>query len=91
MLMSTLPFNSPLWCQPCPDGAKSRRVGPAIDYHSQQMALPASTQKVITALAALIQLGPDFRFTTTLETKGNVENGVLKGDLVTRFEVPIRR
>ncbi|XNM59952.1 D-alanyl-D-alanine carboxypeptidase [Escherichia coli] len=22
---------------------------PAIDYHSQQMALPASTQKVITA------------------------------------------
>lgn len=46
------------------------------------MALPASTQKVITALAALIQLGPDFRFTTTLETKGNVENGVLKGDLV---------
>lgn len=54
------------------------------------MALPASTQKVITALAALIQLGPDFRFTTTLETKGNVENGVLKGDLVARF-VPIRR
>lgn len=58
---------------------------PAIDYHSQQMALPASTQKVITALAALIQLGPDFRFTTTLETKGNVENGILKGDLVARF------
>ncbi|MCL7666092.1 D-alanyl-D-alanine carboxypeptidase, partial [Klebsiella pneumoniae] len=55
---------------------------PAIDYHSQQMALPASTQKVITALAALIQLGPDCRFTTTLETKGNVENGVLKRDLV---------
>ncbi|XPE62307.1 D-alanyl-D-alanine carboxypeptidase [Shigella flexneri] len=23
-----------------------------MDYHSQQMALPASTQKVITALAA---------------------------------------
>ena len=58
---------------------------PAIDYHSQQMALPASTQKVITALAALIQLGPDFRFTTTLETKGSVDAGVLKGDLVARF------
>lgn len=55
---------------------------PAIDYHSQQMALPASTQKVITALAALIQLGPNFRFTTTLETKGSVDAGVLKGDLV---------
>lgn len=28
--------------------------GPDIDYHSQQMALPASTQQVITALAALL-------------------------------------
>ncbi|MFR0093706.1 D-alanyl-D-alanine carboxypeptidase/D-alanyl-D-alanine-endopeptidase, partial [Klebsiella pneumoniae] len=58
---------------------------PEIDYHSQQMALPASTQKVITALAALLQLGPDFRFTTTLETRGNVEGGELKGDLIARF------
>ena len=58
---------------------------PEIDYHSQQMALPASTQKVITALAALLQLGPDFRFTTTLESKGNIEGGVLKGDLIARF------
>lgn len=58
---------------------------PQIDYHGQQMALPASTQKVITALAALLQLGPDFRFTTTLESKGNVQGGVLKGDLVARF------
>ncbi|MDU1296044.1 MAG: D-alanyl-D-alanine carboxypeptidase, partial [Enterobacter hormaechei] len=57
---------------------------PEIDYHSQQMALPASTQKVITALAALLQLGPDFRFTTTLETRGNVEGGELKGDLIAR-------
>ena len=40
---------------------------------------------MITALAALLQLGPDFRFTTTLETKGNVDGGVLKGDLIARF------
>jgi D-alanyl-D-alanine carboxypeptidase/D-alanyl-D-alanine-endopeptidase (penicillin-binding protein 4) len=58
---------------------------PQIDYHGQQMALPASTQKVITALAALLQLGPDFRFTTTLESKGNIQGGVLKGDLIARF------
>ncbi|MBR7320638.1 D-alanyl-D-alanine carboxypeptidase/D-alanyl-D-alanine-endopeptidase, partial [Klebsiella pneumoniae] len=44
-----------------------------------------STQKVITALVALLQLGPDFRFTTTLETKGKVEDGELKGDLIARF------
>ncbi|UNB79397.1 D-alanyl-D-alanine carboxypeptidase [Klebsiella pneumoniae] len=47
--------------------------------------LPAGTQKVITALAALLQLGPDFRFTTTLETKGSLDGGVLKGDLIARF------
>lgn len=59
---------------------------PQIDYHSQQMALPASTQKVITALAALLQLGPDYRFTTTFESRGEVDNGVLKGDLIARFD-----
>ncbi len=75
-----------------PDGANLalmvQKVGaqePDIDYHGKQMALPASTQKVITALAALLQLGPDFRFTTTLESKGTISDGVLKGDLVARF------
>ena len=75
-----------------PDGANLalmvQKVGaqaPEIDYHGKQMALPASTQKVITALAALLQLGPDFRFTTTLESKGSVENGTLKGALIARF------
>lgn len=75
-----------------PDGANLalmvQKVGaqePDIDYHGKQMALPASTQKVITALAALLQLGPDFRFTTTLESKGTVTDGVLKGDLIARF------
>ena len=75
-----------------PDGANLalmvQKVGaqePDIDYHGKQMALPASTQKVITALAALLQLGPDFRFTTTLESIGTVADGVSKGDLVARF------
>ena len=60
-------------------------TSPIIDYHGQQMALPASTMKILTALAALLQLGPDFRFTTTFETKGSVSDGVLKGDLIARF------
>ncbi|MBJ3814848.1 serine-type D-Ala-D-Ala carboxypeptidase [Shimwellia pseudoproteus] len=59
---------------------------PLVEYHSQQMALPASTQKVITALAALLQLGPDYRFTTTLERRGEVKDGVLTGDLIARFD-----
>ncbi|AOP41881.2 serine-type D-Ala-D-Ala carboxypeptidase [Edwardsiella piscicida] len=59
---------------------------PTIDYHGQQMALPASTQKVITALAALLQLGPDFRFNTTFETRGQISAGALNGDLIVRFD-----
>ena len=43
----------------------AQKVGastPEIDYHSQQMALPASTQKVITALAALPTSHANVRF-----------------------------
>lgn len=81
------------YTQYLPDGTNLallvQKVGattPAIDYHGQQMALPASTQKVITALVALLQLGPDFRFTTTFETHGQINAGTLNGDLVVRFD-----
>ncbi len=57
----------------------SARAGYWRPTSRQQMALPASTQKVITALAALIQLGPDFRFTTTRRLqRQHVDNGILK-------------
>lgn len=80
------------YTQYLPDGANlsllAQKVGsptPIVDYHGKQMALPASTMKLLTALAALLQLGPDFRFTTTLESKGSISGGTLKGDLVARF------
>lgn len=50
-----------------------------VDYHGDQMALPASTMKIFTSLAALLELGKDFRFHTTLETNGKISNGVLQG------------
>lgn len=40
---------------------------------------------MITALAELIQLGPEYRFTTTLESHGKIRDSVLEGDLITRF------
>ncbi|MCK3654549.1 serine-type D-Ala-D-Ala carboxypeptidase [Pasteurellaceae bacterium Macca] len=55
------------------------------DYHSQQFMLPASTQKVLTALASKLVLPPDFTFQTALLTSGTIENGTLKGDLILRF------
>ncbi|MEY4923049.1 MAG: D-alanyl-D-alanine carboxypeptidase/D-alanyl-D-alanine-endopeptidase, partial [Pseudomonadota bacterium] len=51
------------YTQYLPDGANLalmvQKIGattPVIDYHARQMALPASTQKILTALAALLQL-----------------------------------
>lgn len=43
---------------------------------------PASTMKILTAEAALIYLGPQYRFSTQLLTNASgVKNGVLQGDL----------
>ncbi len=47
--------------------------------------LPASTMKVLTAAAALKHLGPSYRFTTELLSRGTVSaDGVLQGDLYVR-------
>ena len=43
---------------------------------------PASVIKSVTALYALHNLGPEYRFTTRLMGTGGVSGGVLQGDLV---------
>lgn len=58
---------------------------PNLNYHADQLALPASTQKVVTALAALLQLGGDYTFITTMETEGKIKNNQLDGSLIFRF------
>ncbi|TCP93507.1 D-alanyl-D-alanine carboxypeptidase/D-alanyl-D-alanine-endopeptidase (penicillin-binding protein 4) [Cricetibacter osteomyelitidis] len=54
-------------------------------YNSDIFMLPASTQKVFTALAAKLTLDENFKFQTALLTNGKVENGQLNGDLIVRF------
>lgn len=44
--------------------------------------IPASAAKVFTAAAALDLLGPGAQLLTTLEARGTIEGGVLRGDLV---------
>jgi len=53
-----------------------------ISYQSDQFKQPASIQKLITALAAELELGADFRFITRLQTNGKIGNKQLKGDLI---------
>ncbi len=44
--------------------------------------IPASNQKIPTAAAALLSLGPDFVYKTPLVHTGRIEGSVLDGDLV---------
>ena len=47
-----------------------------------KLFMPASNQKVLTAAVALAQLGPDYRFTTVVGTRGTRRDSVLSGDLI---------
>ena len=43
--------------------------------------IPASNMKLFTTAAALVLLGPEFRFTTRVYTDGTLNEGVLRGNL----------
>lgn len=50
--------------------------------NADKLFMPASNMKLVTGSTALTQLGPDFRWSTTLFARGRVRNGTLDGDLV---------
>lgn len=49
--------------------------------NEQQRMRPASTEKVVTAIAALDRLGPSYLLSTRLLTTANISSGTLQGDL----------
>ena len=51
-------------------------------HNAGKLFMPASNQKVLTAAVALAQLGPDYRFTTVIGTRGTRKDSVLTGDLI---------
>ena len=53
---------------------------------AQRLMIPASNEKVFTAAAALLALGPEHRVLTDLVAHGEVQNGVLDGVLRLRGE-----
>jgi D-alanyl-D-alanine carboxypeptidase/D-alanyl-D-alanine-endopeptidase (penicillin-binding protein 4) len=45
---------------------------------------PASNMKVITTIAGLVYLGPEYTFNTGIGYRGKIENGELRGDIIIR-------
>jgi D-alanyl-D-alanine carboxypeptidase/D-alanyl-D-alanine-endopeptidase (penicillin-binding protein 4) len=53
------------------------------EQNADRYFLPASNMKLFSTALALAKLGPDFRFRTTLETRGTIsDEGILAGDVV---------
>lgn len=50
-------------------------------HHPEQLLSGASNIKLYTTAAALVRLGPDFRFETKFASDATIQNGVLEGDL----------
>lgn len=58
------------------------QTGKTVYEHNAQIGLaPASTQKLFTSAAAFELLGSDYRYKTLVGYDGNIEEGVLKGNL----------
>lgn len=58
-------------------------TGKTVFEHNGRVGLlPASSQKVLTSIAALDLLGPDFRYETRFAYTGEVSSGSLKGPLL---------
>ena len=62
---------------------QSAKTGEILYQHNANtLMMPASNEKIVTAIAALLKLGPDFRYRTEIYTTGQVQDGILDGDLV---------
>ncbi len=52
--------------------------------NDEKFFLPASNMKLFTTAAALILLGPEFRYSTSLYADGEIRDGLLNGNLIIR-------
>src|SRR6476619_7007767 len=50
-------------------------------HNAAKLFIPASNQKLVSSSVMLEQLGPEYRFRTTLAAHGAINGGTLNGDL----------
>ena len=53
-----------------------------IEHNADKLRIPASTMKLLTTYAGLKELGPNFSWRTEVWLRGELKDGVLKGDLI---------
>ena len=61
--------------------AKDAQGNTLVEYRSGTKMLPASNMKLITTGTAMLALGPDYRFPTSIGYTGTINAGTLEGDL----------
>src|ERR1051325_3103284 len=52
--------------------------------NADNLFMPASNMKLLTGTTALVQLGADYRWSTSMLTRGSVRDSVLTGELIVR-------
>ncbi len=55
---------------------------PLVEHNADRDHIPASAAKLVTAVAALDILGPEYRYRTELLANGAIDEGILEGDLI---------
>ena len=79
-ILAQPPLDRAHWGIDVVDRASGKTI---FSLNPEQLFLPASNTKLFTTVAALAIAGPDYRFRTTVEAEGKIDNhGRLMGDLV---------